>query len=198
MQDAYADQSSAWAYAARQRRRALLQRLGLGSACALVFGPILGWPFASVWVAGYFLIQALELWAFAPINGGRTERMSPPRTVAGGLVLFINAAYFGSLSIPLWLIGGAMGGICAAIMLASGAIYSTVNAPRSRAAMGLTVIPQFAYLAMTPFFMHAYGASSTFVTPVAIAMCAFMTYCVSTWQRMSQARVAEEAARREA
>lgn len=198
MQDAYADQSSAWAYAARQRRRALLQRLGLGSASALVFGPILGWEVSSLWVCGYFVVQFLEIWAFSPINSGKTERVSALRTVAGGATLVLNAAYFGSLSIPLWVTGGAMGGICAAIMLASGAIYSTVNAPRSKAAMVLTVAPQFGYLAATPFFMHALGASSTFVTPVAIAMCAFMTYCVSTWQRMSQSRVAEERARREA
>ncbi|RZJ18311.1 MAG: response regulator [Brevundimonas sp.] len=198
MQDAYAEDSTGWAYAARQRRRALLQRLGLGSACALVFGPILGWTFSTVWVALYFVIQAAELWAFAPINGNRAERLPTWRTLVGGAILCLNGAFFGSLSVPLWLTGGAMGGICAAIMLASGAIYSTVNAPRSTAAMLLTVAPQFAYLAATPFFMHALGAPSHFVTPVAIAMCAFMTYCVSTWQRMSQSRVAEDQARRDA
>jgi|GEM_PF-105049 len=198
MQDAYAEDSTGWAYAARQRRRALLQRLGLGSACALVFGPILGWTFSTIWVALYFVIQAAELWAFAPINGNRAERLPAWRNIVGGAILFLNAAFFGSLSAPLWLTGGAMGGICAAIMLASGAIYSTVNAPRSTAVMLLTVVPQFAYLAATPFFMHALGAPSHFVTPVAIAMCAFMTYCVSTWQRMSQSRVAEDQARRDA
>lgn len=198
MQDAYADDSTGWAFAVRQRRRALLQRLGLGSACALVFGPILGWTFSTVWVALYFVIQAAELWAFAPINGNRAERLPTWRNILGGITLFMNAAFFGSLSVPLWLTGGAMGGICAAIMLASGAIYSTVNAPRSTAAMVLTVAPQFAYLAATPFFMHALGAPSHFVTPVAVAMCAFMTYCVSTWQRMSRSRVAEDQARRDA
>lgn len=187
-----------WAGAIRQRRKALLQRLGMASACALVFSPLLGWSVSAVWVLGYFAVQIVDLWIFGPVNDGKTERLRGIRRIAGYAALAVNASYFGSLAIPLWLAGGSMGGICASMLLSAGAIYSMINAPRSTSVLVLTVTPQFLYLASTPFFMAAYGASPAFVTAAAVAVGVFITYCLSTWQRMNQARIAESAARIEA
>lgn len=192
------DISSGWVEAIRQRRKALLQRLGMGAASALVFSPILGWSFSALWVAGYFLVQLADLWVFGPINGGRARSLGSGRIPAAAVMLVLNAAYFGSLSIPLWLVGGPMGGVCAAILLSAGAIYAVVNAPRSRVVLALTIAPQFLYLAATPVFMLLYGASAAFVTAVGIAIAVFMTYCLSTWQRMDISRKSEEAARLDA
>ena len=187
-----------WAGAIRQRRKALLQRLGMAAACALVFSPLLGWSLSVGWVLGYFLVQLLDLWVFGPINNGSTDRLRGVRNVAGAALLTINAGYFGSLSVPLWLVGGPMGGICAAMLLSAGAIYSMINAPRSLPVLVLTVTPQFLYLASTSFFMAAFGASPAFITAASIAVAVFITYCLSTWQRMNQSRVSETAARIEA
>lgn len=187
-----------WAGAIRQRRKALLQRLGMAAASALVFSPLLGWSLSAAWVLGYFAVQVVDLWVFAPVNDGKTERLRGARRFAGHVILIINAGYFGSLAIPLWMVGGAMGGICASMLLSAGAIYSMINAPRSMSVLVLTVTPQFLYLASTPFFMAVYGASPAFVTAAAVAVGVFITYCLSTWQRMNQARVAESAARIEA
>lgn len=195
---AYAEVSSPWAVAIRQRRKALLQRLGMGAASAMIFSPILGWNFGVIWVAGYFLIQLLDLWVFAPINSGQTERMGPARTVLAGAMLIANAGYFGSLSIPLWLTGGPMGGICAAMLLSAGAIYAVINSPRSTTVMMLTGSVQFAYLAATPVFMALNGATTPMVAASTIAVGVYIAYCLSTWQRMELARKAEEAARLEA
>lgn len=195
---AYAEVSSPWAVAIRQRRKALLQRLCMGAASAMVFSPILGWGFGAAWVAGYFLIQLIDLWVFAPINSGKVERMGPLRTVAAYVMLMSNAAYFGSLSIPLWLTGGAMGGVCAAILLSAGAIYSVVNAPRSTTVMLLTASMQFGYLAATPFFMALNGATTPMIAASTVAVGVYVAYCLSTWQRMEVVRKAEEAARLEA
>lgn len=195
---ATADLSSGWVEAIRQRRKALLQRLGMGAASALVFSPILGWDFSIAWVAGYFLVQLLDLWVFGPVNSGTSRSFGLPRFAAACVMLVANAAYFGSLSVPLWLIGGPMGGVCAAILLSSGAIYAVVNAPRSRTVLALTIAPQFLYLAVTPVFMVTHGASAAFATAFAIAIAVFMTYCLSTWQRMEMARKSEEAARLDA
>jgi signal transduction histidine kinase/ActR/RegA family two-component response regulator len=189
---------SSWAGAIRQRRKALLQRLGMAAACALVFSPLLGWSLSVGWVMGYFLVQLLDLLVFGPVNDGRTERLRGVRRLAGDALLVINAGYFGSLAVPLWIVGGAMGGICAAMLLSAAAIYSMINAPRSISVLVLTLTPQFLYLGSTPFFMHAFGASTAFVTAASIAVGVFITYCVTTWQRMNQARVAESAARIEA
>lgn len=195
---ATADLSSGWVEAIRQRRKALLQRLGMGAASALVFSPILGWDFSIAWVAGYFLVQLLDLWVFGPVNAGTSRSFGLPRFAAACVMLVANAAYFGSLSVPLWLVGGPMGGVCAAILLSSGAIYAVVNAPRSRTVLALTIAPQFLYLAVTPVFMVTHGASAAFATAFAIAIAVFMTYCLSTWQRMDMARKSEEAARLDA
>lgn len=187
-----------WAGAIRQRRKALLQRLGMAAASALVFSPLLGWSLSAAWVLGYFAVQVVDLWVFGPINDGKTEQLRGLRRLAGYALLTINAGYFGSLAIPLWMVGGAMGGICASMLLSAGAIYSMINAPRSMSVLVLTVTPQFLYLASMPFFMAAYGASPAFVTAAAVAVGVFITYCLSTWQRMNQARISETAARIEA
>ena len=196
--DVPASESSDWAEAVRQRRKALLQRLGMAAASALIFNPLLGWTLSVSWVIGYFLIQLVDLWIFAPINSGRAERLTGLRGVASWPMLALNAAYFGSLSIPMWLFGGPMGGICAALLLSAGAIYSVINAPRSTSVMLTTTTPQFLYLAATPVFMASYGGSPGFVTAAAVAIAVFVTYCLSTWKRMNAARAAESGARIEA
>ncbi|HST91577.1 MAG TPA: ATP-binding protein [Brevundimonas sp.] len=187
-----------WALAIRQRRKALLQRLGMAAASGLVFSPLLGWALSIGWVVGYFIIQGLDLWVFSPINSGKTERLTGIRKAFGWAMLALNAGYFGSLSIPMWVLGGPMGGICAAMLLSAGAIYSIINAPRSASVMITTASLQFVYLAATPVFMAAYGAPTGFVAAAAIAVGVFITYCLSTWQRMNEARLAESAARVEA
>ncbi|WP_339933746.1 ATP-binding protein [uncultured Brevundimonas sp.] len=198
MSKAYADTPSDWTDAVRQRRKALLQRVGLGAASALIFSPLIGWNFSLLWVVGYFAIQLFDIWAFEPINSGKTNQLHGPRLFAGGLLLFSNSLYFGSLSIPLWLVGGTMGGICATILLSAGMIYSVVNAPRSKVVLALTVIPHMAYLAATPFFMSVLGASTAFTTATAIAVVVYVSYCLSTWSRLNAARTAEAQARVEA
>ncbi len=187
-----------WAGAIRQRRKALLQRLCMGAATALIFSPLLGLSLSFAWVFGYFIVQLLDLWVFAPIISGRAEQLRGVRRVAGWFILILNATYFGSLSVPLWMTGGPMGGICAVMLLSAGAIYSVVNAPRSTSVMLLTASIQFLYLAATPVFMATHGATPGFVTAAAIAVGVFVTYCLSTWQRMNDARLSESAARIEA
>ncbi len=187
-----------WAGAIRQRRKALLQRLGMAAASALIFSPLLGWSLSFAWVIGYFVVQLLDVWVFAPIVSGKVEKLRGVRRVAGWVMLSLNAAYFGSLSVPLWLIGGAMGGICAVMLLSAGSIYAVINAPRSTSVMLMTASIQFLYLAATPVFMAMHGATPGFVTAAAIAVGVFITYCLSTWQRMNEARLSESAARVEA
>ena len=198
MTEASTNTSPTWATAIRRRRKALMQRLGMGAATAMMFGPLFGWPLSSAWIAVYVLVQVLDLVVFAPINSGRTDQMGPLRSAAGMAMLFLNALAFGSLAIPLWLIGGPMGGVCASVLAASGAIYGVVNSPRSPAVLVATITPHFLYMAATPVWMKIYGAPNHFVLAVCIAFVAFAVYCISTWQRMNQAADAETAARREA
>lgn len=198
MSEANTNTAPTWAPAIRRRRRALLQRLAMGAATAMVFSPLFGWTFSTLWVTAYFLIQLVELIIFAPVNRGDVDRMSPTRSAAGVVFLFLNAAAFGSLSIPLWLTGGPMGGVCAAVLSASGAIYGVINSPRSRTVLTITIIPHFLYMAATPFWMSWYGAPTGFVTAATVAFAVFGAYCLSTWQRMNEAAEAETSARLDA
>ena len=195
MSEADTNAAPTWATAIRRRRKALLQRLAMGVATAMVFSPLFGWTFSSLWVSAYFMVQLLDLLVFGPINSGKVERMGPVRSAAGVVMLFLNAAAFGSLTIPLWLTGGPMGGVCAAVLAASGAIYAVINSPRSKQVLAVTITPHFLYMAATPFWMSWYGAPTHFVTAAAIAFVVFGVYCLSTWERMNKAADAEVAAR---
>jgi signal transduction histidine kinase/CheY-like chemotaxis protein len=195
MADAYEHGGTTWALAIRQRRRALTQRAFLGMASAVIFSPVLGWSITIGWGVAYFLIQLLDLAVFEPVTSGRTERMSPARTALGCAVLFINAAAFGSLAVPMWLIGGPMGGICSAVLLASGAIYAVVNSPQSRLVLGWTLSAQGIYLAGLPVMMAVWGADPALITATAVALAVFTGYCINTWARMNRARDAENRAR---
>ena len=73
--DASVADTGDWAGAIRQRRKALLQRLGMGAASALIFSPLLGWSLSFAWVVGYFVVQMLDVWVFSPIVSGKAERL---------------------------------------------------------------------------------------------------------------------------
>ena len=95
MSEADTNAAPTWATAIRRRRKALLQRLAMGVATAMVFSPLFGWTFSSLWVSVYFAVQLLDLIVFSPINSGKVERMGPVRSAAGVVMLFLNAAAFG-------------------------------------------------------------------------------------------------------
>ncbi len=196
--DATVADSGDWAGAIQQRRKSLLQRLGLAVALALIFSPILGWSLSLGWVVSYFAVQLLDLWIFAPITSGKTEQLSGARRVASWISLVLNAICFCSLSVALWLIGGPAGGVCAILLLSGAAIYAVGNASSSRSAMLLTASWPLLFLAMTPVFMAAEGATSSMLTVATFSAGAFVTFCLSTWRHMNRAHQSERAARVEA
>src|SRR5690606_40816823 len=57
------------------------------------------------------------------------------------------------------------------------------------------ISPHFHSLSRTPVSMMREGASSAYVTAASVAILVYGAYCVSTWNRLKQARAAEAAAR---
>lgn len=190
--------TSHWTAAIRQRRKALAQRLGIAAITAMVFSPILGGTFSMGWLLGYLAIQGLDLWTFRPVIKGQAQRLRGARRLLGWITLALNSSYYGSLTIPLWLVGGPMGGICAVIMLTGAATYSIINSPRSIAVLTLTSLPQSIYMILTPVFMYIYGASSALVVAATVSVIVFMAYAFSVWMRLNAANTAEGLARIEA
>lgn len=189
---------SDWSAAIRQRRKALPVRLCIAAITAMVFTPLLGSVFSLIWLAGYFAVQAVDLWTFRPMLSGRVPRLTGARRAFGWLTLAANSCYYGSLTIPLWLVGGPMGGLCAVIMMTGSATYSIINSPRSLAVLLLTIAPQSIYMILTPVFMYIYGASSTLVVAAAISVAVFMGFAYSMWTKLNAAQSAEATARIEA
>jgi len=192
------DETSGWAAAVRQRRHALVIRLCVGAATALIVSPLLGYAISLSWLMIYLAVQMTEAAVFAPIIRRQTDHMPRWRTILGGAVLFLNTAMIGGLSIPLWQLGGVMGGICAGVLLPAALIYSMINAPRSATVLALTASPQLIYMAMTPGFMTAAGADPAYVLAASAALTVFAIFCLTTWQRMNKASLAESKARHDA
>lgn len=192
------DDTTGWAAAVRQRRNSLMVRLCAGAAIALIVSPLLSFQVSLIWALAYGAIQLVETAIFAPIIQRKSDHMPLWRSTLGGLTLFLNTAMIGSLSIPLWQAGGAMGGICAIVLVLATLVYSMINAPRSATVLILTSLPQLIYMAMTPAFMKTAGADPAYVVAAGAAMTVFAIFCLTTWQRMNKASLAESQARRDA
>jgi signal transduction histidine kinase/ActR/RegA family two-component response regulator len=190
-----ADASTIWAPAIRQRRKAMLQRIVMGAATALVFSPMLGWRFCVTWLTVYTLIQFLEAEVFAPVTAGKVVEPRGWRGVYGDLILILNAAFFGVMAVPLWIVGGAMGGVAASVLLSAGMINSVIMSAGSMRIFACTVLPQLAIFALTPLFMSRMGAAPHIVTAVSVAILSYTVFCLNTRRHLFRANRAETLAR---
>lgn len=179
--------TSGWTVAARHRRSTLLQRVGLGAAVALVVTPMIGWQVCLAWFAVYCLMQGLELLAFAPVNRNEDGKIPLWRQAMACLSLFISASLFGSLSIPMWLIGGPLGGVCAALMLPALMLFSMINSPRSKSVLVSSLTPPMLYLLAVPFLAAWFGAPPPLVMTAAAAVVLVIFFTIISWQKMSEA-----------
>ncbi|MEN5170532.1 ATP-binding protein [Brevundimonas pondensis] len=186
-----ADAPSLWAPAIRLRRKAMLQRIVMGAATALVFSPILGWRFSATWLAIYTLIQFLEAEVFAPVIHGKITEPKGWRGVYGDVVLILNAGFFGLMAVPLWIVGGAMGGVAASVLLSAGMINSVIMSAGSMRVFACTALPQLAIFALTPLFMAQMGASPSIVTAVSVAILSYTVFCLNTRRHLFRANRAE-------
>lgn len=188
---------SGWTVAARHRRGTLLQRVGMGAAVGLVVMPMVGWPICLAWFTAYVLVQGLE--RLAPSSARRdVAQISLGRRIVTCLILFTSASVFGSLSIPMWLIGGPLGGVCAALMLPALMLFSMINSPRSKSVLAASLTPPMLYLLAVPFLAAAFGAQPPMVMTAAAAVILVVFFTIISWQRMSEATENQIRARAEA
>ena len=188
---------SGWIVAARHRRGTLLQRVGMGAAVGLVVMPMIGWRICLTWFAAYVLVQGLERLALSSARGDVAD-VSLWRRVATCVILFASASLFGSLSIPMWLIGGPLGGVCAALMLPALMLFSMINSPRSKSVLIASLTPPMLYLLAVPFLAASFGAPPPLVMTAAAAVILVVFFTIVSWQRMSEATENQIRARAEA
>lgn len=176
---------SGWTVAVRQRRGALLQRIALGCAVALVVTPMVGVWFSLSWLVLYMACQGVELVVFGPVARNDKPEMSTARKIIGCIALAISATVFGGLSLVMWRIGGPLGGVCAALMLPAIMLSSMTTATRCQPMMIASLAPQMIYLLATPFFAYSFGAPAHLVMTAAATVVLYVFYIVMTWQRIS-------------
>lgn len=179
---------SSWTAAVRQRSAAAVQRLVAAAAVALVVTPMVGVRFTFGWVVLYMAVQAMEVVVYRPILKSPDE-LSTGRKLAILAVVFANSTVFSSLSLVLWRIGGAIGGVCAVLMLTAVMLTAIVNATRCQAVMIAGLAPQVVFLLATPFFVYALHAPGPLVMSAAAAVVLFTFYVAITGQRMVEASV---------
>lgn len=179
---------SSWTAAVRQRSGAAVQRVVAAAAVALVVTPMAGVRFTLGWVVLYMAVQAMEVVVYRPILKGPDE-LSTGRKLAILAVVFANSTVFSSLSLVLWWIGGAFGGVCAVLMLTAVMLTAIVNATRCQAVMIAGLAPQVGFLLATPFFVYALHAPGPLVMSAAAAVVLFTFYVAITGQRMVEASV---------
>lgn len=179
---------SSWTAAVRQRSSAAVQRLVASAAVALIVIPIIGVRLTVGWIVLYLAVQAMEMVVYRPILKGPYE-LSAGRKLATLAVVAVNSAVFSSLSLLLWWIGGAFGGVCAVLLLTSVMLTAIVNATRCQSVMIAGLVPQVGFLLATPFFVYALGASGPLVMSAAAAVVLFTFYVAITGQRMIETSV---------
>ncbi len=192
----YRDDAHDCTGAVLQRRKPLMQRLFMGAATALVFSPLIGWEVTFLWAISYFAMQWIEVAVFAPLTRSEPEPIGQVRGAAGVAIMLGNALVYGGLSVPLWLEGGALGGICANILLCAGAIHAIIYSPGSKRVLCATLSSHLFYLLLTPWFIHQLGAPTTYVSASLVSVVTFIAYCLSTWGRMAKTRTSEIEARK--
>lgn len=165
-----------------------MQRLAAAAAVALIVTPMIGVRFALGWVVLYLAVQAMEAVVYRPILKAPDE-LSTGRRLAILAVVFANSTVFSSLSLVLWWIGGAFGGVCAVLMLTAVMLTAIVNATRCQAVMIAGLAPQVGFLLATPFFVYALGGSGPLVMSAAAAVVLFTFYVAITGQRMIETSV---------
>jgi len=183
--------------ALRGRRAQLSQRLMTCGVVALALSQLVGWEFPIGWIIAYGLTQALEAAAFKPLLDDEKAALPLWRKAVGYTSFALSGAVFGSLTVPLWMLGGAFGGVLG-IFLLTAAIISVVLASRSsRLVLGLGITPILIYLAATPFFMGMLGANPQMQTAVGLGCIIYAAYCLGLWRSVDNARRAEAEAREE-
>jgi len=176
-----------WTVALRQRRAALPQRAAMGVAIAMVVSPLIGWTGSLLWAAIYIAIQLLEQVIFSPAARATPAVLPRWRKALGLATISSGALFFGFLSVPMWLTGGAAGAICAALITPATLLFVMINTPRSKAILIANVAPYFFYMAAIPMSAAAYDAPGSLVIGATAAVAAFFLYIVLGWRKMSEA-----------
>jgi signal transduction histidine kinase/CheY-like chemotaxis protein len=184
-----------FAYAARARLDQAPVRAVMAALTGLVMSNIVGLDFAMTWMVAYASAQGLEFWSLSPLVREKRETLPKWRMTLGAAGAALTGVVYGGLSIPLWLQGGPLGGVCAAIVLSAALINGVVHTPGSRVMLTCVLGPHIAYLAALPWFMNYYGGDSAYTSAAVLGAIVFIAHGLMLWRALEATRESEANAR---
>ena len=184
--------------AVQARRRNLTPRVAAGALLALMASRLIGWNAVVPWIAAYGALQLAELWAWTPAAANRASPIPGWRAAFGCLAIFLSSTAFGAISVPLWKLGGGVGAICAAFLLAAAIVNAVVTSPGSRPLLAAAVGPHFAYVAALVSAAGRFGAKPELEGASALGALVFCAYAILLWRTLEKSHEAEATARLEA
>ena len=176
-----------WSKAIAARQRTVLHRVACACASAIVFAPLIGTITMLGWLATYMVIIAIEWIVVRPERG--KDGMAPTGLVGfmTDCILFMAAAMFAWIMLPLWFVGGLFGGICATIYLGAGLLQSVISGAGSSRVTSLTVAPSAIASLSIPWMLHAYGANLNQIVAASTAVAVFLIFCYAAALRLKTA-----------
>ena len=178
-------------YTAVSRRAQAPLRLFVAILLAVSFRGQFDYVWLWAWLALYVATQLFEIWALWPF---RAEAATPPawRSWAAVVSIFLLAASFGAIALPLWLVPGSLGP-AGAVLLLAGSILNVLSLSRgSPLAFMAGAIPYGAYLMSAPLIDRALHGSDPFSLPFILAEVLFLVAAVLVFnaaERLAAAQV---------
>lgn len=180
--------------AVRARRTRLGSRMLMAGVVALVFTNLLSPSVVLVWLGLYAVANAVEWWIYRPaLREGAT--LGPLRTAATALAMLVSAAVFGGLSLPLWIMGGPLGGVAAAFLLSAALLNTVVNTPGSRMAVVCLSAPHGALMLAVPWFVNYFGGGHAYSEATLAGAASLLLYAGLCWHTLDRSRRGEADAR---
>ncbi|HTI67556.1 MAG TPA: ATP-binding protein [Caulobacteraceae bacterium] len=177
-------------YTAVARRGQAPLRFFIAVVLAIGFRTQLDNAWLWTWLGVYVVAQAVEFWALWPF---RSDAPAPPvwrMTVAVGSI-FVLAAVFGAVALPVWLVPGSLGP-AGAVLLLAGSILNVLSLSRgSPLAFMAGAIPYAAYLMSAPLIDRALRGSDPFSVPFLLAEVLFLVAAVLVFraaERLAEAQ----------
>jgi signal transduction histidine kinase/ActR/RegA family two-component response regulator len=140
------------------RSRQWRTRVGLGVVIALAFFSMTGPVFASVWLASYILLQAVELRVLR--RGDADPELAPTRGYCWTAVVFVvaNNLLFGAFAVRQAFDGHPLGQVAAALLIAGAIVNGVIVSAGSRHLTWASIAPQilgFSALSLSTMAAHA-------------------------------------------
>lgn len=165
-------------HAAVARRGQAPLQLFIAVLLTVGFGSQLDNSWLWAWLGVYVAAQVLEIWALWPFRPEAKETPSPWRTAVAVASIFVLAAAFGAIAVPLWLVPASLGP-AGAVLLLAGSILNVLSLSRgSPLAFMAAAVPYAAYLMAAPLIDRAILGSDPFSAPFLLAELLFLVAAV--------------------